>query len=79
MRWTEGIWSVSQICAGCRSGWGLILVPVCRCGGDLLGFGSCRAIELLEQAMRVLGEGSHSRSGLTGSGGGWGGVDAWMG
>ena len=31
----------------CRSGWGLILVPDCRCGGDLLEFGSYRAIELL--------------------------------
>ena len=31
----------------CHSGWGSILVPVYRCGGDLLGFGSCGAIEFL--------------------------------
>ena len=36
-----------------HSGWCFILVPVCRFGGDLLRFGLNRAIELLEQAVRI--------------------------
>ena len=56
----------------CHSGWCLILVPVCRCGGDLLYFGSCRAIELLEQAVRIS---CMDECLQTGSGSGWG----WMG
>ena len=31
------------------------LVPVCRCGEELQGFGSCRAIWVLEQVVRVVG------------------------
>ena len=46
-------------------------VPV-TCGRDLLWFGSCRAIELLEQSVRIncMGECLQTRSGN-----GWGGWD----
>ena len=46
----EGIWSVSQICVVLSWRVGL---PVCRCGGDLLKFGSCQAIGFLENSVRV--------------------------
>ena len=37
----------------CHTGWCLILVPFYRCGRDLLGFGLCQEIALLEQAVRI--------------------------
>ena len=63
----------------CHSGWCLILVPVCRCGGDLLGFGSCGSIELLEQAVRIIWASAcrPGRAGWAVGGGRWG--EIWAG
>ena len=41
------------------------------CGGDLLWFGSCRAVELLEQSVRISCMGECLQ---TGSGSGWGAI-----
>ena len=57
----------------CHIGWCLIMVPVCRCGGDLLGFGSSRAIALLEQAVRI----NWASAGKPVGGGRWGAI--WAG
>ena len=47
----EGIWVSCRFMRLCHSGWCLILVSICRWGRDLLEFGSCSAIDLLEQAL----------------------------
>ena len=60
----------------CHSGWCLILVSVRRCGENLLGFGSCPAIDLLEQAVRI-NWASACRPGRAVGGGGCG--EIWAG
>ena len=51
----EEIWSVSQILLIVSWRVGFLCRFACRCVEDLLGFGLCRAIGLLEQAVKVVG------------------------